>query len=173
MKLSLKYILVFVLLFAFKQNHGQDNILVQYFLSTSCPISQKYTYALNQIAKKYERQPVLFELIFLDIKSKQQKQAVSNFIKKYQLISPCKTYTNTTFAKQLGVTVTPEVVVTVDSKIVYQGAIDDWFISWGKNKKVAEQHYLINAIDAVLAQTPIWINKTTPVGCLIELNTKK
>jgi hypothetical protein len=64
MKLSLKYILVFVLLFAFKQNHGQDNILVQYFLSTSCPISQKYTYALNQIAKKYERQPVLFELIF-------------------------------------------------------------------------------------------------------------
>jgi hypothetical protein len=80
---------------------------------------------------------------------------------------------NPAFAKQLGVTVTPEVVVTVNSKIVYQGAIDDWFISWGKNKKVAEQHYLINAIDAILAHTPIWINKTTPVGCLIELNTLK
>ena len=43
----------------------------------------------------------------------------------------------------MGIKVTPEVLVTHDNQIQYQGAIDDWFIDWGKNKKQPEQFYLI------------------------------
>lgn len=173
MELFSKYLLVLVFSLTSIFSNGQEKITVQYFLHTTCPISQKYTYVINQIAEKYANKPIQFELIFLDIKSIQQKKAVSDFVKKYQLKPSYKTFTNTTIASKLGVKVTPEVVVIKEGAIIYQGSIDDWFVSWGKNKKIAEQHYLIDAMDAALNNQIIWIKKTNAIGCLIETNRSK
>lgn len=170
MKLYPKYFLVFACLLFAKFNFSQEKISVHYFLLTTCPISQKYTYVINQIAEKYSSNPIQFGLIFLDIKNKKQKEEVEMFIQKYQLTPSYIAYPNTNIANKFGATVTPEVVVMKGTEIMYQGAIDDWFISWGKNKKKAEQHYLINALDALLANTPIWIKKTNAIGCSIETN---
>lgn len=168
MKIYSKYFLLLIFSVTTIFSYAQEKITVQYFLHTTCPISQKYSYVINQIAAKYAQQPIQFELIFLDIKNTQEKIAVSNFIKKYQLKPFYKTYSNTSIASKLGVTVTPEVVVLMGKEKMYQGAIDDWFVSWGKNKKMANQHYLIDAIDALLLQQPVKIKKTNAIGCLIE-----
>lgn len=154
------------------QVQGQDKTLVQYFMHTSCPISQKYTLTINAIADKYKNELVEFELIFLDIQTKADKQEVEKFIHRYQLKLPYTIYSSTNYALNKGVKVTPEVVVTQSNQIQYQGAIDDWFIDWGKNKKQAEQHYLEQALDSLLMHQPVWIKKTNAIGCLIELNNK-
>ena len=83
------------------------------------------------------------ELIFLDIIKASQLKKVKDFVQEYQIQVPYKTLKNTEYAQQMGVKVTPEVLVTYNNHIQYQGAIDDWFIDWGKNRKQPEQFYLI------------------------------
>ena len=173
MKIYRNYFLLLVFTITTTCCHAQEKIVVQYFLHTTCPISQKYSYVINQIAEKYSTKPIHFELVFLNIKNNQEKSAVVSFIKKYQLKPPYKIEPNTNSANELGVKVTPEVVVLKGSEKMYQGAIDDWYVSWGKNKKTANQHYLIDAIDALLLSQPVKLKKTNAIGCLIETTIDK
>jgi thiol-disulfide isomerase/thioredoxin len=172
MKRRLSYILLIFALITFNKGHAQEKILVQYFMHTTCPISQKYTLTIHEIAKKYQHKSIQFELIFLDIKKASQLKEIKNFLQKYQLNLPYKTYPNTDYATKMGVKVTPEVLVVSNDQIQYQGAIDDWFIDWGKNKKQPEQFYLINALNSMLSNQTVWIKKTNAIGCLIELKNK-
>lgn len=127
---------------------------------------------MNEIAKKFQYQPVQFELVFLDIKNRDQLNKVKEFLKKYQINMPYSTYKNTSYALKMGVQVTPEVLVLYKNQIQYQGAIDDWFIDWGKNKKVPAQFYLISALNSLISGQTVWIKKTKAIGCLIELKNK-
>ncbi len=127
---------------------------------------------MNEIAKKFQYQPVQFELVFLDIKNRDQLNKVKEFLKKYQINMPYSTYKNTSYALKMGVQVTPEVLVLYKNQIQYQGAIDDWFIDWGKNKKEPEQFYLISALNSLISGQTVWIKKTKAIGCLIELKNK-
>jgi len=172
MKLSVLYSILLCSLFTFTKTHAQEKILVQFFMHTTCPISQKYTLTINEIAQKFQNQPVQFELVFLDINGASQIKKVKEFLKTYQIKVPYKMYKNTDYAQQMGIKVTPEVLVTYHNQIQYQGAIDDWFIDWGKNKKQPEQFYLINAINGMLTSQTIWIKKTNAIGCLIEFKKR-
>lgn len=127
---------------------------------------------MNEIAKKFQHQPVQFELVFLDIKNREQLNKVKEFLKKYQINISYSTYKNTSYALKMGVQVTPEVLVLYKNQIQYQGAIDDWFIDWGKNKKVPAQFYLISALNSLISGQTVWIKKTKAIGCLIELKNK-
>lgn len=127
---------------------------------------------MNEIAKKFQHQPVQFELVFLDIKNREQLNKVKEFLKKYQINIPYSTHKNTSYALKMGVQVTPEVLVLYKNQIQYQGAIDDWFIDWGKNKKEPEQFYLISALNSLISGQTVWIKKTKAIGCLIELKNK-
>lgn len=169
MKHRLKIALFLILLVIVFRGQAQEKILVQYFMHTACPISQKYSLTINEIAKKFENKPIQFELVFLDIKNRTQLKEVKSFLKKYQLSLPYSTYKNTSYALKMGAHVTPEVLVLYKNQIQYQGAIDDWFIDWGKNKKAPEQFYLTSALNSLISGQTVWIKKTTAVGCLIEL----
>lgn len=127
---------------------------------------------MNEIAKKFQNSPVQFELVFLDIKNRDQLNKVKEFLKKYQINMPYSTYKNTSYALKMGVQVTPEVLVLYKNQIQYQGAIDDWFIDWGKNKKEPAQFYLISALNSLISGQTVWIKKTKAIGCLIELKNK-
>ena len=50
----------------------------------------------------------------------------------------------------------------------YRGAIDDYAIGLGKHKRLAQKHYLSDAITAVLAGQQVVRRATQPVGCVIE-----
>ena len=173
MKTSFLFTILFCSLITCVKTQAQEKIFVQYFMHTTCPISQKYTFTINGIAKQFQDQPVQFELVFLDIVSSSQLKKVKDFVQTYQIKIPYRTFKNTVYAQQKGVKVTPEVLVTYNNQIQYQGAIDDWYIDWGKNKKQPEQFYLINALNGILSNQPVWIQKTNAIGCLIEFKKNK
>ena len=85
MKLSILYTILLCSLTTFTKTQAQEKILVQFFMHTTCPISQKYTLTINEIAKKFQNQPVQFELIFLDIKSTNQLKEVKEFVQIYKI----------------------------------------------------------------------------------------
>lgn len=72
-------------------------------------------------------------------------------------------------ANHLGASVTPEFfVVDRFSNILYQGLMDDRIVELGSYKQKWENHYLRDAIQALLANKPVKVKKTKPVGCVLE-----
>ncbi len=53
-------------------------------------------------------------------------------------------------------------------EVLYRGAIDNWYHALGKNRPAPTEHYLKNALDAVLNNTPILTQRTEAVGCLMN-----
>jgi hypothetical protein len=51
---------------------------------------------------------------------------------------------------------------------IYRGAIDNWFFALGKYRNETTEHYLENAIQAMLDSRLPEIRKTEAVGCFIE-----
>jgi peroxiredoxin len=67
-------------------------------------------------------------------------------------------------AEALGAERTPEVFVfDRDRRLVYHGAIDD-----SRDEAAVRQHYLRDALDAVLAGEDPPVSETPPVGCTVK-----
>jgi peroxiredoxin len=67
-------------------------------------------------------------------------------------------------ARELGAKRTPEVFVyDRDRRLVYHGAIDD-----SRDEGGATQHYLRDALDAVLGGDAPSVSETPPVGCTVK-----
>jgi len=59
------------------------------------------------------------------------------------------------------------VVVLADGSIAYRGRIDNFYADYGKPRRMATEHNLRDALDAVLARKAVERPSTTPVGCFI------
>ena len=96
-------------------------------------------------------------------------RVIRQFQIDYNLSFAGKPDSGARLARQLRVRVTPEVVVMQsDGRVRYQGAIDDWYVSLGKHRSEVTQHYLCDALDAVLAGNDVAVTRTDAVGCLVE-----
>ncbi|MFH1850952.1 MAG: thioredoxin family protein [Candidatus Neomarinimicrobiota bacterium] len=77
---------------------------------------------------------------------------------------------NSELALAFGATKTPHVFLfDRTGKLVYRGAIDDN----ARQPEKVEQHYLVDAIDAMLAGKPITANDTKALGCTIKFVKKQ
>jgi hypothetical protein len=72
--------------------------------------------------------------------------------------------------KALKATVTPEAVVIDNNKNrIYSGKIDNRFEDIGKRRTIITEQYLQDAIDAILHNKLPAIERTEPVGCILNL----
>lgn len=144
----------------------ESNVEVIVFLATECPISQKYVNTLNQIYLAYQNKGVKFTALFpekVDIK------IIDAFTSEFGVKFPCLLDKRMRKARQLEASITPEVFVLKQGKVMYQGAIDDWFYELGKYRKEVTQPYLKNALDAVLNNQMVEVKKTEALGCFIQM----
>ncbi len=70
-------------------------------------------------------------------------------------------------SRKLKVNVTPEVILLDNEKVIYQGAIDNWYVELGVNRLKPNEHYLLDAIEAWLSKEDPRIKRTKAVGCPI------
>lgn len=146
----------------------QNNVAsVFVFLSPDCPLSQKYTRPLKRISEKYQKNHIVFYSVFPG--NFYSEKEINDFLMKYELNFSLIFDTNKQLTNKLGATVTPEIFL-VDScgKIIYSGAVDNWYEEIGKKREVITQNYLQNAIEAFLKKEPVKIPQTKAVGCIIE-----
>lgn len=137
------------------------------FLSPDCPLSQKYTLPLKKISGKYEKNHIVFYSVFPG--NLYSEKEINDFHTEYELNFFSIFDTNKQLTNELGATVTPEVfLVDSSGKIIYRGAIDNWYEEIGKKREVITENYLQDAIEAFLKKEPIKIPQTKAVGCLIE-----
>jgi hypothetical protein len=69
--------------------------------------------------------------------------------------------------------VTPEaVIIGPDAEVLYCGRIDDMWAALGHSRAHATSHDLCDALDAVLAHTPIKQPVAKAIGCIIDVDDK-
>jgi thiol-disulfide isomerase/thioredoxin len=146
-----------------------DRAVVLIFVATDCPISRRYIPEIAQIEREFAGQRVAFWWVFPnpgDSAAVVRSHEVDYSIHARTIIDSKQELVN------LGhVSVTPEVAVFAvkDSELreMYHGRIDDRYIAFGKQRPAATRHDLEDAVKAVLANRPVAVSSTPPIGCSI------
>src|SRR6266849_2491989 len=136
------------------------------FVSTDCPISNRYAPDVRKLYDTYKKDGVAFWLVYPN-----PADAVSDIrdhLKSFSYPGTALRDPKHDLVKQAGATITPEAVV-YDSKgdLTYRGRIDDRYSAVGIERATATRHDLQDAIAATVAGKPARQRLTQAIGCYI------
>jgi peroxiredoxin len=147
-------------------NADGRQLLLFVFLSPECPLCQNYSKTLNELNTRFKTNVKLYGVF----PGKAYTTAmVRDFGQTYNtsfdlLIDPSRK-----FARHLGATITPQVILTDNrGRLLYTGAIDDWLLATGKKRLRPGRHYLEVAILQALKPEKISVSTTRAFGCKIN-----
>ncbi len=136
------------------------------FLTTDCPIANRYAPTLQRIAKECDDRNISFWLVYPNVDCTSEK--IQQHMNEYGHTCSGLRDVDHVLVERTGVTVTPEAAVfTTDGTMAYRGRIDDWYVDFGKNRPEPSVHDLRDAIDAVVNGEAIREPRTKAVGCYI------
>ena len=145
---------------------GALAMTVLIFLSTDCPISNRYAPEIKRLHDEFTSRGVRFQLVYpnpLD-----SEVVISKHLEEYGYPQIARRDRDHTLVKMAGATVTPEAAVfDARQRLVYRGRIDDRFVELGRERPAATQSDLRNALTAFLAGRRVSPSATQAVGCFI------
>jgi hypothetical protein len=145
---------------------GALAMTVLIFLSTDCPVSNRYAPEIKRLHQEFTARGLRFQLVYpnpLD-----DAAAIRRHVQEYGYPDIARPDRDHALVKTAGATITPEAVVfDAQQRIVYRGRIDDRFVELGRERAAATQHDLRDALTAVLAGRPVSSPRTQAVGCFI------
>ena len=146
---------------------GENGTLI-IFSCNHCPFVKAWQERIVKIGNKYREKGIGVILINSndpDEYAVDDLEHMKKLAKREGYKFPYVVDETSNIARAFNANRTPEVFLfDEENKLVYHGAIDD---NPHKPKKV-EEHYLINALDALLAGEEIEKQKTRSVGCSIK-----
>lgn len=147
----------------FKKITAEKNLIAVVFLAADCPISQKYVRTLNDLSQRFPEVSFVAAFTRWD-----DAEAIQRFRSEFQPRFPLWRDSDMRLVRRLGATITPEVFFLKGNKVIYQGAIDNWFVALGRYRPSPTEHFLQDAILAILHGRTVEMSRTTAVGCGIE-----
>lgn len=137
------------------------------FLGTECPIANRVLPELDRLAREYRAQGIQFVAIYSNFSETAdgvRQQRADARVSGDAGLDPQQT-----LADQLGVTVTPEMVVlTPDRKLIYRGRVNDQFAGLGQGKPAPQYHDLAEALAEFVKTGEPAGTQTKPAGCRIQ-----
>jgi hypothetical protein len=145
---------------------GALAMTVLIFVSTDCPISNRYAPEIKRLHDEFTPRGVRFRLVYpnpLD-----SEADISKHLEEYGYPQIAQRDRDHTLVKMAGATITPEAAVfDARERLVYRGRIDDRFVELGRERPAATRPDLRNALTAALAGKTINPPRTQAVGCFI------
>jgi len=142
----------------------QDTVLL--FVSSTCPVSNRYAPDLRRLSDEYSKTGVAFWLIYPD--PADTPAEIQSHIAEFKLPGAPLRDTKHDLVKRAGATITPEAAVyNSRGQLTYRGRIDDRYSAVGIERSAPTRHDLADAIAATMAGRPIKDNRTQAVGCYI------
>jgi hypothetical protein len=135
------------------------------FVTTDCPISNRYAPEVIRLFRAFAAKGVGFWLIYpnpAETPREIRDHRVSFGYPMQALRDPGHALANVVHA-----TVTPEAVVIAGERIVYRGRIDDRYVNLSAQRPEPTRHDLEDALTALLADRPVPHPTTEAVGCVI------
>ena len=141
------------------------NAYVFVFISSECPVSNKYIPKLNNLFSEFKKKGIKF--IAVNASPENSIQDIRRHALEYKVKLSVVHDVDQKVMSKLKATTTSEVVALSSAgRLFYRGAIDDQF-SVGNSKLKARYHYLRDAIYKFLDNGKISSN-TPASGCIIS-----
>ncbi len=140
--------------------------LVVVMRTAECPVSRRYGHRLAELEKAYGERGVAFA--YLNI-SQDTKEKVREDIETFGFEAPYILDPDGEVGSRLQARISSEVfVIDAANTLRYRGAVDDQFGITFSNPVVRE-HYLTDALDAVLAGKDVEVENAEASGCFVEV----
>jgi len=143
--------------------------VVLLFLAVECPISNRFAPEVNRIVKKFSSDEVAFWAVYTN--DQKTVKEIATHQKDYAYEIPALRDYGGFLVEASGAFVTPEVSV-YDTKAkawVYRGRINNQYIDFGKWRKKATKHDLMDTLTAIGNGASIEPRRTRAVGCYIVI----
>ncbi len=139
--------------------------VVLVFLRTDCPVSQRYSPAIQQLASKYAT-TARFWLVFPS--KDDNAENIAKYEREFGYRLSALRDPNHILVTRAKATITPEAAV-FDShgELRYHGRINNLYVSFGRSRRVATTHDLEDALTAVVAGKSVANVSAPAVGCYI------
>jgi hypothetical protein len=136
------------------------------FVNNDCPIANRYCPEIARLHRIYAPRGVAFWLVHSD--PEETETSVAAHDREYGLNVPVLLDADHSVARLAKAEVVPTAAVfTLGGDLAYHGRIDDRFAEIGRERPQASRHDLADALEAVLANRPVPVPATKPVGCYI------
>ena len=148
-------------------------LLVLIFVSSDCPVSNRYAPEIQRLYREFGPRGVRFELVYPNPNDNTSKITAHLGEYGYPAIEAVPD-PNHALVKKVGATITPEAaVLDPDSRLLYRGRIDNRFVELGRERRAATSRDLRNALIAALSGQEIDPLTTQAVGCFIADMTRR
>ena len=147
--------------------NGTDaKAVVFIFISTDCPISNRYAPEIRRVEEEFSRSGVRFWLVYADAET--SSDAIRKHVKDYRLPQQVLRDPRQTLVRLAQARVTPEGAVFLPGRrLVYHGRIDNRYADLGKERPEATQHDLEEVLKAIVQGKPVPYSTAKAVGCYI------
>jgi hypothetical protein len=144
---------------------GQVELLL--FLSTDCPISNRYVPEIVRLCNAYASRGVRCFTVYPDASD---GAAVIAHRREFSFPAtiPALIDRERRIVRAVGPRVTPEAAIYTSSGRVYRGRIDDLYVDVGRTRRAATTHDVQAALDAVLSGRSVMPSETEAIGCSIS-----
>jgi thiol-disulfide isomerase/thioredoxin len=146
---------------------GNSKVLVLFFVTHDCPISNAYSPELARLRKEYAGKGFKLMLVHVDpdvTNVEIQKHVEDYGLSDYTVVSDRAHV----LVQEVGATITPEVAVILpDGILVYRGRIDNMYPALGQRRRVITQKELRDALDSINDNKIVQVTRTEAVGCFV------
>ncbi|GAC1618678.1 MAG: hypothetical protein PVS2B2_05070 [Candidatus Acidiferrum sp.] len=143
----------------------QNKVVVLVFVRTDCPISNRYAPVLQEMSAKYGGEAT-FWLVFPD--KNESAESIRSYVQEYGYKFSALRDPEHALVKKSQVKIAPEAAVfNTKREIVYHGRIDNLFQDFGKARRAATTHELVDAIEAAIKGVAPRSTAADGIGCFI------
>lgn len=141
-------------------------VVVLVFVRRDCPVSARYAPVVQQISREYADRAT-FWLVYSD--KDDSAQLIREHLARYGYRLPALRDPEHVLVRLARVEIAPEAAVFDGRhRLVYDGRIDDWYVSPGRTRAAATTHELEDAIRAAAAGKSVAKTEVRGVGCYIS-----
>jgi Redoxin len=137
------------------------------FITTDCPIANRYAPEIQRLAAIFTPQGVRFWLVYAN--PHEPVASIRNHLRQFQYAIPALRDPEHALVRFTKVTVSPEAaVVDQGGSLLYHGRIDDRWVNIGRDRPSPTHSDLAEALRATLDGKPVAQTGPPAVGCILS-----
>lgn len=136
-------------------------------LDPECPFCQGYAPVIDSLARASSSHGIRFTGVYCSAYIR--PDSAMRFAEEAGFDFPQVMDPDCRIANALHARVTPECfLLDAQGSLIYHGAIDDWAVRAGRHRAAPTQHYLADALEALVAKRSPGIPHAQARGCIVE-----
>jgi hypothetical protein len=137
------------------------------FITTDCPIANRYAPEIQRLAAIFTSEGVRFWLVYAN--PHEPLASIRNHLRQFQYAIPALRDPEHALVRFTKVTVSPEAaVVDQGGSLLYHGRIDDRWVNIGRDRPLPTRADLAEALRATLDGKPVAQTGPPAVGCILS-----